>query len=125
MYSPKMMEYFNDPKHVGTLDKDAPNVGTGVVGSPTCGDVMQLQILVDANGVIEDAKFKTFGCGAAISSASLAAEWLIGKTLEEAREIKNAKIAEALELPPVKVHCSVLAEEAIQGAIEDYWKKKA
>ncbi|OPZ20124.1 MAG: NifU-like protein [candidate division BRC1 bacterium ADurb.BinA364] len=86
---------------------------------------MQLQILVDANGVIEDAKFKTFGCGAAISSASLAAEWLIGKTLEEAREIKNAKIAEALELPPVKVHCSVLAEEAIQGAIEDYWKKKA
>jgi nitrogen fixation NifU-like protein len=110
---------------VGTLDKDDPNVGTGLVGAPACGDVMRLQIKVSAEGVIEDAKFKTFGCGSAIASSSLATEWLKGKTVEQAGTIKNTMIVEELNLPPVKVHCSVLAEDAIKSAIDDFRKKQA
>jgi nitrogen fixation NifU-like protein len=118
------MDLFSNPKNVGSFEEGEPNVGTGVVGSPACGDVMQLQIKVDEEGTIVDARFKTFGCGSAIASASLATEWLKGKTLEEARKIKNTEIARSLELPPVKVHCSVLAEDAINNAIEDYEKQR-
>ncbi len=124
-YSEKVIEHAENPRNVGTLDKDDPNVGTGLVGAPACGDVMRLQIKVGDGGVIEDAKFKTFGCGSAIASSSLATEWLKGKTVEEAAAIKNVDIVNELNLPPVKIHCSVLAEDAIKGAIEDYRKKQA
>ncbi|HHI77097.1 MAG TPA: Fe-S cluster assembly scaffold IscU, partial [Gammaproteobacteria bacterium] len=117
-YSDKVIDHYENPRNVGTLDKDAPNVGTGMVGAPACGDVMRLQIQVNEEGVIEDAKFKTYGCGSAIASSSLLTEWVKGKTLEEAKQIKNTDIAEELALPPVKVHCSVLAEDAIKAAIE-------
>ncbi len=123
-YSDKVIDHYENPRNVGTLDKDAPNVGTGMVGAPACGDVMRLQIQVNEDGVIEDAKFKTYGCGSAIASSSLLTEWVKGKTLEEARQIKNTDIAEELALPPVKVHCSVLAEDAIKAAIEDLQKKQ-
>ncbi len=123
-YSDKVIDHYENPRNVGTLDKDAPNVGTGMVGAPACGDVMRLQIQVNEDGVIEDAKFKTYGCGSAIASSSLLTEWVKGKTLEEARQIKNTDIAEELALPPVKVHCSVLAEDAIKAAIEDLQKKR-
>ncbi len=124
-YSDKVVEHAENPRNVGTLDKNDPNVGTGLVGAPACGDVMRLQIKVGEDGVIEDAKFKTFGCGSAIASSSLATEWLKGKSLEEASQIKNVQIVEELNLPPVKIHCSVLAEDAIKSAIEDYRKKRA
>jgi len=123
-YSDKVIDHYENPRNVGTLDKDAPNVGTGMVGAPACGDVMRLQIQVNEEGVIEDARFKTYGCGSAIASSSLLTEWVKGKTLEEARQIKNTDIAEELALPPVKVHCSVLAEDAIKAAIEDLQKKR-
>jgi|TARA_R110000824_G_scaffold90199_1_gene220509 nitrogen fixation NifU-like protein len=122
-YSKKVIDHFENPKNVGSLDKEASDVGTGVVGAPECGDVMKLQIKVDDSGCICDAKFKTFGCGSAIAASSLATEWIKGKTLPEAQEIKNIDIVEELSLPPVKIHCSVLAEEAIHAAIEDYQKK--
>jgi nitrogen fixation NifU-like protein len=123
-YSEKLLDHFKHPKNVGTLDKSSKNVGTGLVGAPECGDVMRLQIEVDeVSGVIKDAKFKTFGCGSAIASSSLATEWLKGKTVEEALTIDNMDIVEELALPPVKIHCSVLAEDAIKGAIADYQKK--
>lgn len=118
-YSEKVLDHYEHPRNVGTLDKDAVNVGTGMVGAPACGDVMRLQIQVDENGVIEDAKFKTYGCGSAIASSSLVTEWMKGKTLDEASQIKNTQIAEELALPPVKIHCSVLAEDAINAAIAD------
>ena len=124
-YSDKVIEHYENPRNVGTLDKDDPNVGTGLVGAPACGDVMRLQIKVSDDGVIEDAKFKTFGCGSAIASSSLATEWIKGKRVDEAANIKNSQIAEELSLPPVKIHCSVLAEDAIKSAIEDFKKKKA
>ncbi len=124
-YSDKVIEHYENPRNVGTLDKEDPDVGTGLVGAPACGDVMRLQIKVGEDGVIEDAKFKTFGCGSAIASSSLATEWIKGKSVDEAGEIKNSQIAEELNLPPVKIHCSVLAEDAIKSAIEDYKKKKA
>lgn len=124
-YSDKVIEHTENPRNVGTLDKDDPNVGTGLVGAPACGDVMRLQIRVTDDGVIEDAKFKTFGCGSAIASSSLATEWLKGRSLEEAEKIKNTDIVEELNLPPVKIHCSVLAEDAIKSAIEDFRKKQA
>jgi nitrogen fixation NifU-like protein len=124
-YSEKVIEHYENPKNVGTLDKDDPNVGTGLVGAPACGDVMRLQIKVSDDGVIEDARFKTFGCGSAIASSSLATEWIKGKHVDEAETIKNSQIAEELSLPPVKIHCSVLAEDAIKSAIEDFRKKKA
>jgi nitrogen fixation NifU-like protein len=124
-YSNKVIEHYENPHNVGTLDKDDPNVGTGLVGAPACGDVMRLQIRVSDSGVIEDAKFKTFGCGSAIASSSLATEWIKGKTIDEAATIKNSQIAEELSLPPVKIHCSVLAEDAIKSAIEDFKKKRA
>ena len=123
-YSEKVIEHYNNPKNVGTLDKNDPNVGSGLVGAPECGDVMKLQIKVNASGVIEDAKFKTYGCGSAIASSSLATEWLKGKTIDEADQIKNTEIVAELELPPVKIHCSVLAEDAIKMAIADYKKKQ-
>ncbi len=123
-YSNKVLEHFKNPRNVGTLDKGAKNVGTGLVGAPECGDVMRLQIEVDADtGLIQDAKFKTFGCGSAIASSSLATEWLKGKTVDEALEIDNMDIVEELALPPVKIHCSVLAEDAIKDAIKDYRQK--
>ena len=123
-YSDKVLEHFKHPKNVGTLNKDAKNVGTGLVGAPECGDVMRLQIEVDdVTGVIRDAKFKTFGCGSAIASSSLATEWLKGKSLDEAMTIDNMDIVEELALPPVKIHCSVLAEDAIKAAIKDYQEK--
>ncbi len=125
-YSDKVLDHYNAPRNVGVLPKDDENVGTGLVGAPECGDVMKLQVKVNpATGVIDDAKFKTFGCGSAIASSSLATEWLKGKTLEQALEIKNAAIAAELCLPPVKIHCSVLAEDAIKAAIEDYKRKQA
>lgn len=124
-YSEKVLEHYEHPRNVGTLDKDAPNVGTGMVGAPACGDVMRLQIQVDDNGVIEDAKFKTYGCGSAIASSSLVTEWMKGKTLDEASQIKNTAIAEELALPPVKIHCSVLAEDAITAAIADLKEKSS
>ena len=123
-YSEKVMDHYENPRNVGTMDKDAPNVGTGMVGAPACGDVMRLQIQVSDDGIIENAVFKTYGCGSAIASSSLVTEWMKGKTLEEAGKIKNLDIAEELALPPVKVHCSVLAEDAISAAVEDYMKKK-
>jgi nitrogen fixation NifU-like protein len=123
-YSDKVIDHYENPRNVGTLDKDSGNVGTGMVGAPACGDVMRLQIQVNAQGVIEDAKFKTYGCGSAIASSSLLTEWVKGKTLDEARAIKNTEIAEELALPPVKVHCSVLAEDAIKAAIEDLQSKQ-
>ena len=122
-YSDKVLDHYENPRNVGNLDKDAKNVGTGMVGAPSCGDVMRLQIQVGDNGIIEDARFKTYGCGSAIASSSLVTEWLKGKTLDEASTIKNKDIAEELALPPVKVHCSVLAEDAIKAAIEDYKSK--
>jgi nitrogen fixation protein NifU and related proteins len=124
-YSDKVIEHYENPRNVGTLDKDDPSVGTGLVGAPACGDVMRLQIRVSDDGIIEDAKFKTFGCGSAIASSSLATEWLKGKTVEEAGGIKNTLIVKELNLPPVKVHCSVLAEDAIKSAIEDFKRKRA
>ena len=123
-YSDKVMDHYENPRNVGNLDKQDPNVGTGMVGAPACGDVMKLQIKVNDQGVIEDAKFKTYGCGSAIASSSLVTEWVKGKTLEEARQIKNSAIAEELALPPVKIHCSVLAEDAIKAAIEDFQSKR-
>lgn len=123
-YSDKVMDHYENPRNVGTFDKDDTAVGTGMVGAPACGDVMKLQIKVNDDGVIEDAKFKTYGCGSAIASSSLLTEWVKGKTLAQASEIKNTEIAEELALPPVKVHCSVLAEDAIKAAIEDYQGKK-
>jgi nitrogen fixation NifU-like protein len=124
-YSNKVLDHYENPRNVGTLDKEDPNVGTGLVGAPACGDVMRLQIKVSDDGVIEDARFKTFGCGSAIASSSLATEWIKGKSVDEAESLKNSQIAEELSLPPVKIHCSVLAEDAIKSAIEDYRKKKA
>jgi nitrogen fixation NifU-like protein len=122
-YGKKVLDHYENPRNVGVLDKDAKNVGTGMVGAPACGDVMRLQIQVDDNGVIEDAKFKTYGCGSAIASSSLLTEWVKGKTLDEAAQIKNTEIVEELELPPVKIHCSVLAEDAIKAAINDLKQK--
>ena len=122
-YSDKVLDHYENPRNVGTLDKDDTNVGTGMVGAPACGDVMKLQIKIDGNGVIEDAKFKTYGCGSAIASSSLLTEWVKGKTLDQAGEIKNSDIAEELALPPVKIHCSVLAEDAIKAAISDLKSK--
>jgi nitrogen fixation NifU-like protein len=122
-YSDKVLDHYENPRNVGTLNKEDPTVGTGMVGAPACGDVMRLQIKVDDNGIIEDAKFKTYGCGSAIASSSLLTEWVQGKTLDQAAEIKNSQIAEELALPPVKIHCSVLAEDAIKAAIDDYRSK--
>jgi nitrogen fixation NifU-like protein len=122
-YSDKVIDHYENPRNVGNMDKDDDQVGTGMVGAPACGDVMRLQIKVSDKGVIEDAKFKTYGCGSAIASSSLLTEWVKGKTLDEAQQIKNSEIAEELELPPVKVHCSVLAEDAIKAAIDDYKQK--
>lgn len=124
-YSEKVIEHYENPRNVGTLDKNDESVGTGLVGAPACGDVMRLQIKVGDDGVIRDAKFKTFGCGSAIASSSLATEWLKGKTVDEAETIKNSMIAEELHLPPVKIHCSVLAEDAIKAAVADYRAKHA
>ena len=123
-YSDKVIEHYENPRNVGTLDKEDPNVGTGLVGAPACGDVMRLQIRVGDDGVIQDAKFKTFGCGSAIASSSLATEWLKGKTVDEADTIKNSMIANELNLPPVKIHCSVLAEDAIKSAVADFRAKQ-
>jgi nitrogen fixation NifU-like protein len=123
-YSGKVIDHYENPRNVGSLDKDAPNVGTGLVGAPACGDVMKLQILVSDAGVIEDAKFKTFGCGSAIASSSLATEWIKGMTLEQAMSVRNTQIVQELNLPPVKIHCSVLAEDAIKSAIADYRRKQ-
>ena len=123
-YSEKVLDHYENPRNVGVLDNDDPSVGTGMVGAPACGDVMRLQIKVNDNGVIEDARFKTYGCGSAIASSSLLTEWVKGKTLAEAQEIKNQDIADELALPPVKVHCSVLAEDAIKAAIMDYESKR-
>ncbi len=122
-YSDKLLDHYSNPKNVGTLDKSKNNVGTGLVGAPECGDVMRLQIEVDENGVIADAKFKTFGCGSAIASSSLATEWLKGKSIDDAMKIDNMVLVEELNLPPVKIHCSVLAEDAIKAAVNDYRKK--
>ncbi len=124
-YSDKVLDHYNNPRNVGSLDKGSANVGTGIVGAPECGDVMKLQVRVtEATGIIEEAKFKTFGCGSAIASSSLATEWLKGKTVDEALSIKNTDIVTELSLPPVKIHCSVLAEDAIKAAIDDYKKKQ-
>ncbi|MGR3808506.1 FeS assembly scaffold apoprotein IscU /Modular FeS cluster scaffolding protein NifU [Pasteurella testudinis DSM 23072] len=122
-YSEKVIDHYENPRNVGSFDKKEQNVGSGMVGAPACGDVMQLQIKVDDNGIIEDARFKTYGCGSAIASSSLITEWVKGKSLDEAGSIKNSQIAEELELPPVKVHCSILAEDAIKAAIADYKSK--
>lgn len=123
-YSEKLLDHYENPRNVGTMDEDAENIGTGLVGAPACGDVMRLQIQVSEDGIIEDAKFKTFGCGSAIASSSLITEWVKGKSLNEAGEIKNTDIAKELALPPVKVHCSILAEDAIKAAISNYKEKK-
>ncbi len=123
-YSEKVIEHYENPKNVGTLDKNDPNVGTGLVGAPACGDVMRLQLRVSDAGIIEDARFKTFGCGSAIASSSLVTEWVKGKSLEDAGKISNKDVAKELSLPPVKIHCSVLAEDAIKAAIEDFKKKR-
>ena len=123
-YSDKVLDHYENPRNVGALDKDDAGVGTGLVGAPACGDVMKLQIKVDEDGIIEDAKFKTFGCGSAIASSSLVTEWVKGKSIDEAAEIKNTDIAQELALPPVKIHCSVLAEDAIKAAVSDYKSKK-
>ena len=122
-YSDKVIDHYENPRNVGSLDKEDPNVGTGMVGAPACGDVMKLQIKVDKKGVIEEAKFKTYGCGSAIASSSLVTEWVKGKSVEEAAKIRNTEIASELSLPPVKIHCSILAEDAIKAAVEDYKKK--
>ena len=124
-YSEKLLDHYENPRNIGSLDKTAEDVGTGLVGAPACGDVMKLQIKVSPEGIIEDAKFKTFGCGSAIASSSLVTEWVKGKSLDEAQTIKNTQIAEHLALPPVKIHCSVLAEDAIKAAISDYRHKTA
>ncbi len=124
-YSEKVMEHYENPKNVGTLNKEDASVGTGMVGAPACGDVMRLQIKVNDEGVIEDAKFKTYGCASAIASSSLVSEWVKGKSLEEAEKISNQEIAEELALPPVKIHCSILAEDAVKAAIDDYKAKQA
>ena len=124
-YSAEVLDHYENPRNVGSLDKTDPAVGTGMVGAPACGDVMKLQIRVDENGIISDARFKTYGCGSAIASSSLVTEWVKGKTLEEAGTIKNTAIAQELALPPVKIHCSILAEDAIKAANEDYRKKHA
>ena len=124
-YSTKVLDHYENPRNVGSLDKNDPGVGTGMVGAPACGDVMKLQIKVGDDGVITDAKFKTYGCGSAIASSSLVTEWVKGKTLDEAATIRNTEIANELALPPVKIHCSILAEDAIKAAIEDYRKKQA
>ncbi len=123
-YSDKVIEHYENPKNVGSLDKSDANVGTGLVGAPACGDVMKLQIKVSDDGIIEDAKFKTFGCGSAIASSSLVTEWIKGKNIDDASQIKNTEIAEHLSLPPVKIHCSLLAEDAVKAAIADYKSKK-
>lgn len=123
-YSEKVIDHYENPRNVGKMDAEDPDVGTGMVGAPACGDVMRLQIKVTEQGVIEDAKFKTYGCGSAIASSSLATEWMKGKTLDEAETIKNTQLAEELALPPVKIHCSVLAEDAIKAAVRDYKQKK-
>ena len=123
-YSEKVLDHYENPRNVGKLDAEDPDVGTGMVGAPACGDVMRLQIKVNEQGLIEDAKFKTYGCGSAIASSSLATEWMKGKSLDEAEQIKNTQIAEELALPPVKIHCSVLAEDAIKAAVRDYKQKK-
>ncbi|HYN53697.1 MAG TPA: Fe-S cluster assembly scaffold IscU [Methylotenera sp.] len=123
-YSDKVLDHYENPRNVGTLDKNDPNVGTGMVGAPACGDVMKLMIKVNDSGIIEDAKFKTYGCGSAIASSSLVTEWLKGKTIDEAYAIKNSAIAEELALPPVKIHCSVLAEDAIKAAVADIKAKQ-
>jgi nitrogen fixation NifU-like protein len=124
-YSNKVVEHFENPTNVGTLDKNDPNVGTGLVGAPACGDVMRLQLKISDEGVIQDAKFKTFGCGSAIASSSLVTEWVKGKSMDDAMKITNKEIAKELSLPPVKIHCSVLAEDAIKAAIEDFRAKRA
>ncbi len=124
-YSEKVIDHYENPRNVGTLDQASDNVGTGLVGAPACGDVMRLQIQVNAEGIIEDARFKTFGCGSAIASSSLATEWIKGKHVDEAETLSNSQIASELNLPPVKIHCSVLAEDAIKSAIEDFRKKQA
>ena len=124
-YSEKLMDHYENPRNVGTLDKDDAQVGTGMVGAPARGDVMRLQIKVNDEGIIEDAKFKTYGCGSAIASSSLVTEWVKGKSIDEAQKITNAEIAEELALPPVKIHCSILAEDAFKAAIDDYKKKQA
>ena len=123
-YSDKVIDHYENPRNVGSFDKNDDSIGTGMVGAPACGDVMKLQIKVNEQGVIEDAKFKTYGCGSAIASSSLITDWVKGKSLDEAMGIKNSQIAEELELPPVKVHCSILAEDAIKAAVSDYKKKK-
>ncbi|MWP62399.1 MULTISPECIES: Fe-S cluster assembly scaffold IscU [Gilliamella] len=123
-YSEKVVDHYENPRNVGSFDQNDPNVGSGMVGAPACGDVMRLQIKVNDNGIIEDAKFKTYGCGSAIASSSLVTEWIKGKSLDEAEAIKNTDIAKELALPPVKIHCSILAEDAIKAAIEDYKTKK-
>jgi len=123
-YGAKVMDHYENPRNVGVLDKDAPNVGTGMVGAPACGDVMRLQIQVSEGGLIEDAKFKTYGCGSAIASSSLLTEWVKGMSIEEAGNIKNSEIADELALPPVKIHCSVLAEDAIKAAVNDIKSKR-
>ena len=122
-YGEKLIDHYENPRNIGSMDKNAQDVGTGLVGAPACGDVMKLQIKVNKEGVIEDAKFKTYGCGSAIASSSLVTEWVKGKSVDEALDIKNTAIAEELALPPVKIHCSILAEDAIKAAIEDYKKK--
>jgi len=122
-YSNQVIDHYENPRNVGSMDKNDPDVGTGMVGAPACGDVMKLQIKVNDQGIIEDAKFKTYGCGSAIASSSLVTEWLKGKTLDQATEIKNTQIATELALPPVKIHCSILAEDAIKAAVEDYKNK--
>lgn len=123
-YSDKVIDHYENPRNVGTFDKDDESVGTGMVGAPACGDVMRLQIKVNDEGIIEDAKFKTYGCGSAIASSSLITEWVKGKSLDDALAIKNSKIAEELELPPVKIHCSILAEDAVKAAVADYRKRQ-
>lgn len=123
-YSENLMDHYDNPRNIGTLDENDPNVGTGMIGSPSCGDIMRLQIKVNDQGVIEDAKFKTYGCGAAIASSSVATEWIKGKTLDEALQLKNDEIVEYLKLPPVKIHCSILAEEVIAAAVKDYRDKQ-
>lgn len=123
-YSNKVLDHYENPRNVGSFDKDDDSVGTGMVGAPACGDVMKLQIKVNADGLIEDARFKTYGCGSAIASSSLVTEWVKGKSLDEALQIKNSEIAEELALPPVKIHCSILAEDAIKAAVDDYQKRQ-
>lgn len=122
-YSEKVIDHYENPRNVGSLDKNDPSVGTGMVGAPACGDVMKLQIRVNDQGVIEDARFKTYGCGSAIASSSLVTEWVKGKTLDQAMDIRNTQIADELALPPVKIHCSILAEDAIKAAVDDYRRK--